>query len=195
MDENLWLPLDGTLIYRRLASREELPADTGTHLPSSKGWKAVSLGRKEGHTNIQISSEPGIELGTLCSGGRVLTNCANNTHLWRSRRYLLNYDVLLLKPGWSISFPWRAILEWRHLTTTTHRCMFYHFHYSQVCIHTGNYLQCCYKEHFYGSLLVPTCIHRHLNKMKKIFVHLRLLLSKYSLFSFPLLGNIIILTS
>ena len=38
----------------------------------------VSLGRKEGHTNVQISAEPGIELGTLWSEGRDLTNCANH---------------------------------------------------------------------------------------------------------------------
>ena len=36
----------------------------------------VSIGGKEGHTDIQISAELGIELGTLWSEGRDLTNCA-----------------------------------------------------------------------------------------------------------------------
>ena len=38
----------------------------------------VNLGGKEGRTNIRISAEPGIELGTFWSEGRDLTNCANH---------------------------------------------------------------------------------------------------------------------
>ena len=40
----------------------------------------VSLGVKEGRTNIQISAEPGIELGTLWSEGIALTNCAKHAY-------------------------------------------------------------------------------------------------------------------
>ena len=39
-----------------------------------------SLGGKEGRTNVQISAEPGIKLGTLWSEGRDLTNCDNHAH-------------------------------------------------------------------------------------------------------------------
>ena len=40
----------------------------------------VGLGGKEGCTNIRISAKPGIELGTLWSEGRDLTNCTNHAH-------------------------------------------------------------------------------------------------------------------
>ena len=39
----------------------------------------VRLGRKEGRTNVQISEEPRIELGTLWTEGRDLTNCTNHS--------------------------------------------------------------------------------------------------------------------
>ena len=41
----------------------------------------VSLGRREGHTTIQISAKPGIDLGTFSLEGRDLTNCTNHTQL------------------------------------------------------------------------------------------------------------------
>ena len=50
------------------------------YLPwKDENW--VSLGRKEGRTNIQVSAKPGIQLGTLWLEGRDLTNCANHAHL------------------------------------------------------------------------------------------------------------------
>ena len=40
----------------------------------------VSLGGKEDHTKIQISGEPGINMGTLWSEDRDLSNYANHAH-------------------------------------------------------------------------------------------------------------------
>ena len=65
---------DGTLIHRRL--------------PPSRSWYSftypgrieswVSLGGKEGRTNIQIMAELRIQMGTLWSENRYLTNCTNH---------------------------------------------------------------------------------------------------------------------
>ena len=71
---SLWLPLDGTLTHRRLAPSRSWYSFT--HPGRMESW--VSLGGKEDRTKIQISAEPGIELGTLRSIGRVLTNCTNH---------------------------------------------------------------------------------------------------------------------
>ena len=42
----------------------------------------VSLGVKEGYTNIQISAEMGTEPGTLWLQSRDLTNCTNQAIVW-----------------------------------------------------------------------------------------------------------------
>ena len=66
----------------------------------------VGLGGKEGRTNIQISkAEPRIELGTLWSESRDLTNCTNHARpqhhtdesqkWWKSCRRLLTFSELL----------------------------------------------------------------------------------------------------
>mgnify|MGYP001793051860 CR=1 FL=1 len=47
-----------------------LPADAGIHLPTPEGWKA-ELGGKDGHTNVEIITEPILlilMLITLCDG-------------------------------------------------------------------------------------------------------------------------------
>ena len=49
-----------TRIHRRLAL-----ADAGTHLQIWKDANLSKLGVNEGHKNVQISAEPGIELGRL----------------------------------------------------------------------------------------------------------------------------------
>ena len=51
----------------------------------------VSLGGKEGCINIRILAKPGIELGTLWSEGRDLTNCTNHA---RPRVHAENDDNL-----------------------------------------------------------------------------------------------------
>ena len=71
---SLWLPLDGTLIHRRLALNRHWYSFTNPRRMES--W--VGLGGKEGCTNIRISAKPGIEPGTLWSEGRDLTNCTNH---------------------------------------------------------------------------------------------------------------------
>ena len=72
--KSLWLSLDEILIHRRLAitSRRWYSFIYPRRMES---W--VSLGGKEGRINIQILAEPGIELGTLWSEGRDLTNCTS----------------------------------------------------------------------------------------------------------------------
>ena len=67
-------PLHGTLIHRRLAPSRCWYSFT--YRGRMESW--VSLDGKEGRTNIQISAEQGIELGTLWSESRDLTNCANH---------------------------------------------------------------------------------------------------------------------
>ena len=69
-------PLDWTLIHHKLAPSRFWHIYLFTYPGRMEKW--VSLGEKEGRTNIQISAEPGIELGSLWSEGRDLTNCANN---------------------------------------------------------------------------------------------------------------------
>ena len=81
MDESLWLPQDGALIHRRLAPRR--PWYSFTYPGSTESW--VSLGEKEGRTNVQISANPGIELGTLWLEGRDLTNYSNRARPWKTR--------------------------------------------------------------------------------------------------------------
>ena len=67
-------PLDRTLIHRNLAPRRLYSFTNPGRL---KSW--VSLGGKNGHTNIQISEKPGIELGTLWMEGRDLIPTAQTT--------------------------------------------------------------------------------------------------------------------
>ena len=47
-------------------------------------WKDGKLNwlrrERKSHKSVQISAEPGIELGTLWSQGRDLTNCTNHAH-------------------------------------------------------------------------------------------------------------------
>ena len=79
---SIWLPLDETLINHRLASSRRWYSFTYPGRMESR----VSLGGKEGCTNIWISAKPGIELGTLWSECRDLTNCTNHAcsvQLWQ----------------------------------------------------------------------------------------------------------------
>ena len=72
---SLWLPLDGTLIHRRLAPSSRWYSFT--YPERMESW--VSLGEKEGHTNIQISAEPGSNHAEIfCLEGSDLTNCINH---------------------------------------------------------------------------------------------------------------------
>ena len=66
----LRLSLDGTLTHRRLAPSRRWYSFT--YPGRMESW--ISLSRKEGRTNVQISAESGIELGTLWS----CTDCADH---------------------------------------------------------------------------------------------------------------------
>ena len=57
---------------------------------SGRSKSLVSLGEKEGHTNIQISAELRIELGTLWSEGRDFTNCTNH-----ARPTVVSWEIFL----------------------------------------------------------------------------------------------------
>ena len=57
---------------------------------SGRSKSLVSLGEKEGHTNIQISAELRIELGTLWSEGRDFTNCTNH-----ARPTFISWEIFL----------------------------------------------------------------------------------------------------
>ena len=73
---SVWLPLDGTLIHCRLAPSRFWYSFT--YPRKMENW--ISLGGKEGYTNIQISAKLTIEPGTLWLECRDLTNCTN--HAW-----------------------------------------------------------------------------------------------------------------
>ena len=61
----------------------------------------VSLGGKEDRTITQFLAEPGIELGTLCSESRDLTNCANHA----PPKGIL-YDQTRIKKNYTQRFLW-----------------------------------------------------------------------------------------
>ena len=96
-DERLWLPLDGTLIHRRLAPSRRWYSFTDPRKLES--W--VSLGGKEGRTNIRISAKPSIEPGTLWLEGRDLTNCTLiKTYMYF--QLILSYSATETKKRWSL---------------------------------------------------------------------------------------------
>ena len=61
----------------------------------------VSLGGKEGRTNIQISAEPGIELGTLWSESRDLTTAPimpTHSEKWEADKIITQGEVVPVLP-------------------------------------------------------------------------------------------------
>ena len=65
----------------------------------------VYLGGKEGHTNVQISAEPGIELGTLWMNGSGLSDCANHSHPTTNKWGLVGTAKPVYHQGGSGSVP------------------------------------------------------------------------------------------
>ena len=82
----------------------------GTHFTDPERMESLSelYGGKEGHTNIQPSTRPGIEPGTSGLGGRDLNHCANPSAMHLRNIY---------------SFKFKAIFSFKEDIFTEHGCV------------------------------------------------------------------------